>query len=240
MSIGKQIRAGRALVGWSRKEMAEKSGVAAVTINQIEEEQADPRKGTLSDLVRSLEENGVELTDNYGVRIKPQGVEVLHGKDGLMKFFDDVYEHTRKNGGTIMQLGMDETFFTNILGDYSHNQKKRMGELVKERKDIKVLSIICEGDMNFFASDYNEYRWFPKEQFEMAPFYLYGDRIGIMTFQTIPAPTIVVLKFPAITLGYRKQFEVLWKMSAIPDLNKAAEMKAVVEAEEKPSKSRKK
>jgi hypothetical protein len=61
-----------------------------------------------------------------------------------------------------------------------------------------------------------------------------------MTFQTIPAPTIVVLKFPAITLGYRKQFEVLWKMSAIPDLNKAAEMKAVVEAEEKPSKSRKK
>ena len=225
MSIGKQIRAGRALVGWSRKEMAAKSGVAAVTINQIEEEQAEPRKGTLSDLVRALEENGVELTDNFGVRIKPQGVEVLQGKEGLMKFFDDVYEHTRKNGGVIMQLGMDETFFTNILGDYSHAQKKRMAALVEERKDIKVLSIICEGDTNFFAAEYNEYRWFPKENFEMAPFYLYGDCIGLMTFQTIPAPTIIVLKYPAITLGYRKQFEVLWKMSQIPDLAKAADTK---------------
>jgi hypothetical protein len=46
-----------------------------------------------------------------------------------------------------------------------------------------------------------------------------------MTFQTIPAPTIIVLKYPAITLGYRKQFEVLWKMSQIPDLAKTADTK---------------
>jgi transcriptional regulator with XRE-family HTH domain len=226
MSIGKQIRAARALIGWSRKEMAKESGIAAVTIGQIEEEQAQPREGTLADLVRVLEANGVELTDNSGVRIKPQGVEVLSGKKGLMQFFDGVYEHTRKNGGTIMQLGMDETLFTDILGDYSHAQKKRMGELVKERKDIKVLSIICEGDTNFFAAGYNEYRWFPKEQFELVPFYLYGDCLGLMTFQTLPKPTIVLLKYPAITLAYRKQFEVLWNMSQIPDLENVDDEKA--------------
>ena len=220
MSIGRQIKAGRGLLRWSGAILAEKAGLTRDTINKIEDDAVQPREGTLKDIIRVFDEHGVEFTDNSGVRLKPQGVEILKGREGLCQFFDGVYEHTKKHGGTILQLGMDETFFTNILGDYSYAQKERMAELVKERKDIKVLSIICEGDTNFFAAEYNEYRWFPKELFEMVPFYIYGECLGIMTFQTIPAPTIILHKFPAITLAYRKQFEVLWNMSKVPDASR--------------------
>jgi hypothetical protein len=93
-----------------------------------------------------------------------------------------------------------------------------MSDLVHQRKDIKVLAILCEGDTNFLASDYNEYRWIAKEMFSPVPFYIYGENLAIMNFQTIPKPTIILHKFPAITEAYRKQFDIFWNISKEPDI----------------------
>lgn len=216
MSVGRQIRAGRGLLRWSGAVLAEKAGLTRDTINKIEDDAVQPREGTLNDIIRVFDENGVEFIDNFGVRLKPQGVEVLVGQKGLCRFFDGVYEYTTKHGGTILQLGIDENLFW-AMGDYSPVHRKRMTELVKERKDIKVLAIVCEGDTNFIASDYNQYRWCPKELFAPVPFYIYGECLAIMDFQTIPGPTIILHKFPAITQAYRKQFDVMWKLSREPE-----------------------
>lgn len=102
--------------------------------------------------------------------------------------------------------------------DFSEFHRKRMAELVKERDDVKVLAILCEGDTNFIASTYNQYRWISKELFSPVPFYTYGECLAIMNFQTVPAPTIILHKFPAITNAYRKQFDAFWKMSKEPDV----------------------
>jgi hypothetical protein len=93
---------------------------------------------------------------------------------------------------------------------------KRMAGVARERKDLTVRAIICEDDINFLASDYNEYRWISKDVFQAVPFYIYGETLAIMDFQTIPAPTIVILKFSAITNAYRAQFEAFWKIAKVP------------------------
>ncbi len=222
MSVGRQIRAGRGLLKWSAAVLAEKAGLTRDTINKIEDEAVQPRDGTLKDIIRVFDENGVEFTDNFGVRLKPQGVEVLVGPEGLRRFFDGVYEYARKHGGTIVQLGIDENLFWAMGKDFSISHRKRMTDLVVERKDIKVLAILCEGDTNFIASDYNEYRWISKELFSPVPFYIYGECLAIMDFQTIPAPTIVLHKFPAITNAYRKQFDAFWNMSKEPQATEAS------------------
>jgi transcriptional regulator with XRE-family HTH domain len=219
MSTGRQIRAARGFLGWSRKDLAEKSGVAAVTINQIEEEKAQPREGTLSDIVRVFDENGIEFIDHSGVRIKPEGVEVLIGSKGLVQFLDDVYAHTKKYGGLIMQLGLDETMFTAITS-HAPAHRDQMTELMKERKDIKIRAISCEGDTNFVSTEHRTYRWISKESFAPVPFYIYGESMAILNFQTIPAPTIVIHRFPAITLAYRKQFDAMWKLAREPETSK--------------------
>lgn len=216
MSIGRQISAARGLLRWSSAVLAEKAGLTRDTINKIESDAVQPREGTVADIIRVFEENGVEFTENSGVRLKPQGVEILIGQEGLQRFFDGVYEYVRKQGGTIMQLGIDENLFWAMGVDYSAFHRKRMTELVAERKDIEVLAIICEGDTNFIASEYNHYRWISKDLFSPVPFYIYGECLAIMDFQTIPAPTIVLHKFPAITQAYRKQFEAFWKMAQEP------------------------
>jgi len=139
---------------------------------------------------------------------------------GLREFFDNVYEYVRKYGGLVQTTGIDESLFTEFLGDYSPVHIERMTELVAKRNDIKFQALIREGDMNFVCSEYAEYRWLPTELFEPVPFYVFGDSLAIMSFQTTPAPTIVLHKIPAITHSYRKQFETLWKASAIPPSNK--------------------
>jgi DNA-binding XRE family transcriptional regulator len=219
MITGRQIRAARGLLKWSCPDLAEKAGLTRETINKIEGDIIQPREGTLNDIIRTFDRHGIEFIDTTGVRIKPQGLEVLIGQPGLQKFFNDVYAYERDHGGKIVQLGIDENLFWAMGEEFSEAHRERMTKLVQERKDIQVQAILCHGDTNFIASDYNQYRWIAKEIFAPVPFYIYGDVLAIMDFQTVPAPTILVLKFPAITDAYRKQFAAFWKLSEEPALS---------------------
>ncbi len=217
MITGRQIRAARGLLKWSCPDLAEKAGLSRETIIKIEGDIIQPREGTLNDIIRAFDQYGVEFTDNSGVRIKPQGVEVLVGPAGLQEFFNNVYAHARDHGGKIVQLGIDENLFWAMGKEFSEAHRKRMAKLVQERKDIQVQAILSHGDTNFVASEYNNYRWISKDIFAPVPFYIYGQTLAIMDFHTIPAPTIIVHKFPAITEAYRKQFAAFWKLSEEPD-----------------------
>jgi transcriptional regulator with XRE-family HTH domain len=54
-----QLRAARALVGWSREDLAKKSGVGAPTVKDFELNGSDPRQGTVHKWQRALEAAGV-------------------------------------------------------------------------------------------------------------------------------------------------------------------------------------
>lgn len=220
MITGRQIRAARGLLGWDATDLAAKAGLTRETVSKIENDSVQARESTLKDIVSAFDKYGVEFTDNSGVRIKPLGVEVLYGQSGLHQFFNNVYEYLRSNGGTIVQLGIDEKQFVAVAGnEFSESYKQRMITISEQRKDIKILAILKEGDENLEYSDFNEYRWMPNEFFAPVPFYIYGETLAIMDFQTIPAPTIILHKFPAITKAYRKQFDAFWKMSKEPQIS---------------------
>lgn len=59
-----QLRAARALVGWTRAELAKRSGVAAPTITGFELQGADSKVSTLHKLKRALETAGVVFLDD--------------------------------------------------------------------------------------------------------------------------------------------------------------------------------
>lgn len=58
-----QLLAARALVGWSREALAQKSGVPAITTKQFENGSTDPRLSTLHKWRRALEAAGVLFVD---------------------------------------------------------------------------------------------------------------------------------------------------------------------------------
>jgi predicted transcriptional regulator len=72
-----QIRAARAMVGWSRDDLAKRSGVSAPALRDFEKAEggSDPRQGTVHKWQRALEEAGVQFIDadevgGPGVRLR--------------------------------------------------------------------------------------------------------------------------------------------------------------------------
>ena len=104
MITGRQIRAARGLLKWSSPDLAKKAGLTRETINKIEGDVIQPREGTLNDIIGAFDQHGVEFIDTTGVRIKPQGLEVLLGQSGLQQFFNEVYAYARDHGGNTALL----------------------------------------------------------------------------------------------------------------------------------------
>jgi transcriptional regulator with XRE-family HTH domain len=70
-----QLRAARALLGWSREDLAAKSGLGAETVKNFELRGSDPKLGTVQKWRRALEQAGVEFIEpseekGPGVRLK--------------------------------------------------------------------------------------------------------------------------------------------------------------------------
>ncbi len=70
-----QLRAARALLGWSRDTLADKSGTATPTVQAFESRGSDPKLSTVNKWQRALEAAGVEFTDENpehgpGVRLQ--------------------------------------------------------------------------------------------------------------------------------------------------------------------------
>jgi predicted transcriptional regulator len=70
-----QLRAARALVGWSRDQLAAAAGVSAIAIKSFELGTTDPRVSTMMSLKSAVERGGVVFVDaderlGPGVRLK--------------------------------------------------------------------------------------------------------------------------------------------------------------------------
>ena len=75
MLTPEQLRAARALVDWSRNELAKKSSVSQNTVWGFEQGRSDPKRSTLQKWQRALEAAGVEFIEpadgkGAGVRMK--------------------------------------------------------------------------------------------------------------------------------------------------------------------------
>jgi predicted transcriptional regulator len=67
-----QLRAARALLGWSQADLAENAGLSEISVKNIERGAATPKTSTMEALITAIEKAGVEFTNGGqpGVRMK--------------------------------------------------------------------------------------------------------------------------------------------------------------------------
>lgn len=68
-----QLRAARALLGWSREDLARHAGLSAMTVRAFEYLGADPKQSTVNKLRRALSQAGVDLleeTAEFGAGVR--------------------------------------------------------------------------------------------------------------------------------------------------------------------------
>ena len=215
-----QCRMARALLNWTQPELAEKCNLAPMTISKFEKEGADnrPEARTLEKIRRALESGGVEFAEDDGVKRNVHRVQIYQGVEGFAKFYDELYEVAKSQGGEFCVNNVSEKIFDKWHGTRERLQSylDRMAEVIRNDPTFNMRIIIEEGDTNFRATKYAQYRWANKEQFSDISFYVYGDRLAILIFEKDDV-YISVIPNSRVANAYRKQFDMAWKLAHDPD-----------------------
>ena len=78
MIDGRQVRAARAMLGWSREELLDASGISMSSLLRMEGNMADSRSSTLNKVVKALSLAGIEFVTRddgaIGVILKAQNL----------------------------------------------------------------------------------------------------------------------------------------------------------------------
>ena len=216
-----QVRAAMAMLKWENKELAEAANVAEKTAYAVKVGLSRPQADILTAIRKALEDNGIEFTEQDGVRRRSESVRVLQGPEDFRAFYDIVYEHLKHNGGTVCVSGVDEKLFAKYQGPQHGKHVERMDSLLKERGDIEVMILVREGDTNFTATSYASYRWQSRESFNATAFYVFGDCLALISFQSENAPKIILIRSAVFAEGYRRQFAEDWSRAKLPPAKRA-------------------
>lgn len=209
-----QLRTARALLDLSQQDVSEGTGISANALGRIERGDASPKDKTLDKLVSFYQGGGVEFTDRDGVRRNQQLVWQLQGRDGFRTWMNMLYDFVSSEGGKITLLNGPPGRFIDWLGeDWYAAHAERMRDL---GCDIDFRIITEEGEKNFLASGFAEYRWLPKTQFNDRSVYVFGDHSAFFDFNEEEL-RIVVITQRLIAQTQQMAFDALWDSAIIPD-----------------------
>lgn len=208
-----QIRAARALLEWSGRDLAARLKVSPATISMIESGHNTGSVDTLTAMMAEFTRAGIEFLPNDGVARKQASVLEYKGAEGFRAFMDDVYETARDIGGDICLHNAQPTYWDKWLGkDWGKMHIPRMLEI----KNKYTLRITCpyREDMQV-SRTYAEYRWIPNSLFNDRGIYCYGSKLAFLNFEQ-NFVQILVINQPEFADGFRGMFNIMWENVAEP------------------------
>ncbi|GAA3643676.1 helix-turn-helix domain-containing protein [Flavivirga jejuensis] len=200
-----QIKAARAMCGWSRSDLSEHSGIHDATIKAIENGEVDnPRSNTLDPIIEAFGRKGVEFIDG-GVREKKDKIRILEGKDKYLRLMDEIYRVLKDSSNKEVLV--------------SHADQRRSTEPVIEaqkrmmKAGIRIKFTVCEGD-KYLLYPLENYRYIPKKDFLNSAIIVYGDYVSISVGEN--TTKITIIHDETIAEVFRRQFKTLWNIYKEP------------------------
>jgi len=213
MLTGRQIRAARSLLDWSADDLAKKTGLTRTTVLNIETETVQPQEKTLVSIMSAFDKHGVEFLEDEGVKIRKHQMKVFSGKVGYRQFLDHIYQTLGDSGGRIRQFNLSDANNLKFADDYGQAHLIRMGTI--KNLDARVLTL--EGDEAFVAP-YCVYRWLPKDDKPLAPYYVYGDYLAMPMYESAHKRELLVIRSKLLAERYCDQFDRFWDQAVGPQI----------------------
>ena len=163
----------------------------------------DEKKFELESLKEKFEEAIPELELKSKMQEK-HDVRFYKGAEGLKTVFED-----------IIRTGQDYIGYG--PGELEKVLKHYLTYFIKKRASakIKVRLIYNEDARNRIRkTPLSEVRFIPEEYSSRAALRIYGDKVALLLLSE-QEPLAIVIKNKAISDGYRKYFEVMWKSATI-------------------------
>ena len=141
-----------------------------------------------------------EMLRIFNEKKEKQETNFYKGKQGLKTVFEDQIE-TKKE---ILVLGASPLAYE-VLRFYFKWFDKR-------RKEHKIKTKIIFTEKNEFKIPYAEIRYLPQKYTSPVAVNIYGDKIAIILWSK-ENPLAIVIKNKEICEGYKKYFDLLWKIA---------------------------
>ena len=207
---GRQIRAGRGLLGWSMEDLAHHTGLTTITIRHIESEAVQPQERTLASILTIFDRHSVEFLDEDGVKLRKQQARSYSGKTGYRQLLDHIYD-TLREGGRVRQFNFGDLQYLPYADDFVAEHLKRMEEI----KDIDARVLETRGESEN-QLPYCSYRYLDKKMRELAPFYLYNDHLVLPLFDSEVKKEFISIHSKHLADLYLGQFDNLWRQAELP------------------------
>jgi transcriptional regulator with XRE-family HTH domain len=199
-----QIRAGRALLGWSQQDLAARALITQVTVANIENDKTGGSRSSLKAIRVALENEGVNFVENGVVRTD-DFLSVWAGEDAYLRLLDDIYFSLKENKGETLFMGADER--KNLPG---------VSDVIRKMKSAGIrLRIIIEEDNYHILGDLDDYRQIPTRYFANAVSVIYGDKYAILV-GTPETFRVCLVKNEAVLKAQRGVFDFFWENGKRP------------------------
>lgn len=197
-----QIRAARALIGWSQGDLAEQSGLSQTGIARIENGTNQPNSTTISKIRAAFDKMGLVFIPG-GVQKVQDTLTILEGKDCLKKLQDDVYHTLKPTKGEVLLLGIDE-----VSREDGENFEYTLMHIERMKNAGISERILVKEDEDTFIAPLTWYRSVPSRYFSPYTVFVYDSKIAL----TLRDPHNKVLLLDNIYFAdsLRSFFDMLW------------------------------
>ncbi len=201
-----QIRAGRGLVHWTAKDLADRIGITPSSMSAIENEQSKGSVQTMQAIEAALVGAGVEFISNDGVRITQNFVRMIEGADCYLKLLQEATSLLSDNKGEFLSSAADERRSPPAVIE----QFRKM-----RAQGITMRSLIRDQD-TFFMGKADEYRWMKPELFVDGDVkVIFGETVAYLaTWWKVPR--VIAIKDAKIADEARRNFNFIWESSEQP------------------------
>lgn len=197
----------------TQEELAELSGVSAVTISRLEAGKDQPAARTQAKILRAFEKQGLAFTER-GFEMTDSPVFFVEGathEEAYLQLLEDVYEHLkgRRNAELLIMYADDRVSPPSVNAMYR-----------AMRADGIRMRQLVEQDNTYIIGPLEEYRYIPKAHFINRVKLIYGDRIATETSSVLRG---IVRVDPISAEIERNTFNMLWSVLEQPKESTADE-----------------
>lgn len=204
MIVVTQIRAARALLGWTQGDLAKAASLSLPAVNNIERCLTTPRHETLLAIEEALSTGGVEFIDQSGVRLRrlELNTQIIEGPNWLKHYDDIIIAYMKGPDDEIVQFSCDEELWM-VYGsttncNYFHHRNKVH---FKER-------ILVPQSMAFASNDRPVYRCHEDALFANTSWQVFGPYVAHIAWMK---QQVVLVRSPSLAATQRAMFEMLWR-----------------------------
>lgn len=204
-----QMRAARAILAWTQEDFAAASSLSLSTIRNIESGLLSLRSATNAAIHRAIENAGLELLNDDGIKRRDDIVRIYKGETGAPEFFDSLLRDLRKAEGEIaIALTTPETH----RWFFSPQNAAALERFNQPAAAMAVKCLLAEAPIAPVVAPMFDVRLTFTQHVARLPCVIARDRYAeIAHTDTSSPPYLVSFRIPHASRIYFEEFRQVWK-----------------------------